>query len=638
MITASVAIGVFGAGAGLGTVIATRATPLEEQTMRLAAGTYLLDDQAGAWASQGPGGDQPLPLSGSDAGSTVTDGAKEPRVCLSATVDGRAVGAVAEGCTGLPVLASAGAALAPLRPGNPKSTPDAPPPRKSAEPRPSSSAKPPAKTSAPRDNGRPQGSAQPAPDPGRQGPAQPPPPVNNPQPAPPPAPTPTKKISGNITESENDNGSVIERPVEKKVDVVSPPTSGPGTGRTRAPGDTGPGRPRQTGDTGPGGPRPTDGGSRGTPQPPVTVQPPQPGGGTPRASQPGNPPRPPQPAGTPRATGGMRPSQPPVTARPPQPGDDASRPTRPVGTLRPAVPRSGAGPIVPSAGTGPADGPATTVTVKPTAPRRTAAPTPSPRPGDTRPTGPDSGPQPVPPAENGPSQPGGPDGAQSPDGTVLRPATPQTSDGAQNAADVLPVFKDPELMRRAYEALGLDKDMRYTDENGVWDLNIAPPGTPPCRDYTAEELRALDASQDGRGQSQDRAIPRDSCLWPAFIRWLYAEPAPGEVSNWTKFTGLPYRNLELVLMDPAQSPPAQRTPGDGAPGDGAPVRPGQNQPESQWGHEPARPGPGDDPARPDQGQPDPARTDSGGSAPDRTAPVQPGPGQVEPDPDPQTGP
>ncbi|MFC7646683.1 hypothetical protein ACFQX6_43610 [Streptosporangium lutulentum] len=52
VITASVAIGVFGAGAGLGTVIAIRSNPIEDQVIRLAAGTYHLDDRAGAWTSQ----------------------------------------------------------------------------------------------------------------------------------------------------------------------------------------------------------------------------------------------------------------------------------------------------------------------------------------------------------------------------------------------------------------------------------------------------------------------------------------------------------------------------------------------------------------------------------------------------------
>ncbi|GAA2844693.1 hypothetical protein GCM10010517_00920 [Streptosporangium fragile] len=664
VITASVAIGVFGAGAGLGTVIATRANPLEGQAVRLAAGTYLLDDQAGAWTSQvSPGGDQPLPLSGSDAGSTVSGAAKdlkEQRVCLSATIDGRALGAVADGCLGLPVLATAGAAAAlPQRPGNPKNTP--PPPQETSAPKggtgakPSSSAKAPAKTSAPRDNGT-SAPVQPAPDPGRQAPAQPPPVVNT-RVAQPPAPTPTEKISGNISESENDNGSVIERPVEKKVEVVTPSKAPTGTGRTKSPGGPGPDRPQPTDGTQPR-PRPTGDSGTGRPQPTGGTQPSQPGN-TARPSQPAVTPQPSQPGNTPRSTGGLRPPQYTVTAQPSRPGDDGPRPTRPTGTLRPALPGGTAGPIMPSGGarvstappaTRPTDDP--TSEVKPTVPPETGA----------RPSGPEVGVQQVPPADPGPSQPD----TQAPDGTVLRPPTPQLP-GGQNAEDVLPVFKDPELMRRAYEALGLDRDMRYTDENGVWDLNIAPPGTPPCRDYTAEELQTFNASQNGQGQAQaqgGRMIPRDSCLWPAFIRWLYAEPAPGEVSNWTKFTGLPYRNLELVLTEPARQ----------VPGETAPAQPG---PDPQ-GQNPAQPGPGDepagnqgqdpagdqgqdpagnrgqdpaenqgrDPAQPDQGRLSPAQPGPGQDAPAqpgpgelppaRTAPAQPGPGQIEPDP--YTGP
>jgi hypothetical protein len=114
--------------------------------------------------------------------------------------------------------------------------------------------------------------------------------------------------------------------------------------------------------------------------------------------------------------------------------------------------------------------------------------------------------------------------------------------------DALPVLQDPELLQRASQALGLDEGMSYTDENGVWDLNIAPPGTPPCRDYSRSELSR-------------RGIPRDSCALPAFVRWLYADPAPGEVSNWTKFTGLPERNLELVVTNPSAQPTSAGAPG-----------------------------------------------------------------------------
>ncbi|MDF5759320.1 hypothetical protein [Spongiactinospora sp. TRM90649] len=111
----------------------------------------------------------------------------------------------------------------------------------------------------------------------------------------------------------------------------------------------------------------------------------------------------------------------------------------------------------------------------------------------------------------------------------------------QFESDDLPVLQDPALMRRAYDALGLDGSMKYTDENGVWDLTVAPPGTPECRDYSERET----------------PIPHDSCRLPAFVRWLLVEPEGGEVSNWTKFTGLQERDLTVVVQDPPdEAPPA----------------------------------------------------------------------------------
>ncbi|MFF5247016.1 hypothetical protein ACFY3V_22215 [Streptosporangium sp. NPDC000095] len=593
VITASVAIGVFGAGAGLGTVIAIRPDPGEGQVMRLAAGTYLLDDQAGAWsAGAAPGGDQPLPLSGADAGSTIAKGTKrasaagDQRVCLTTTTDGRAVGGTAEGCVALPVLGVAAAAAAPLqRPGNPKSTPAPPAAPKattSTKPTTPKKADPPAKPDpAP---------VQPAPNPGpAQPPAQPPPaqvnnqPVNPPAP---PAPTPTKKISGNISESQNESGSVIEpRPVEQ-VEVVSPPKPAPESGATRSSAPTLSAQPRPSG--GNGQQPPADNGNR-QPQP-------QPTGGNGQQPPADNGNRQPQPQPTgrngqqppdgkwqqspdrngqrpgegnrqqqPQPTGGLKPPQAQPTggngqqqprpigdARNPQPGDNARNP-RPTGTLRPAI-RSGTGrPIVPSG-----EGPVSTASPETRPTGDAGTPSVAPRDGDrTRSQAPDPS-RKLPSA--GPSQPQpslGPaeNASQGPDGTVLMPATPQLPGGGPDGGVSLPIFENPELMRRAHEALGLDRGMRYTDENGVWDLNIAPPGTPPCRDYTAEELRALSATQGpDQAQGGQATIPRDSCLWPAFIRWLYAEPAPGQISNWTKFTGLPQRNLELVVTDPPPVP------------------------------------------------------------------------------------
>jgi hypothetical protein len=262
---------------------------------------------------------------------------------------------------------------------------------------------------------------------------------------------------------------------------------------------------------------------------------------------------------------------------------------------------------------------------------------------------------------------------QAPDGTVLPPAPQPLPDvGAPESDTQLPVFRDPELLRQAREALGLDKGMRYTDENGVWDLNIAPPGTPPCRNYSLEELQALSASPSGSstaqaepGTADSPTIPRDSCLWPAFIRWLYAEPTPGQVSNWTKVTGLLKRNLELVLTNPAPVPSAQT---------GRSVQPSRQLDQPDSGQidsgqidqpnvvQPDQPGQIDqpNPAQPDSGQADqpnvvqpdqPGRFDQPDSnrygrsdqprrsgQPGRLDSVRPGPGQIEPDPDEYTGP
>ncbi|GAA3305721.1 hypothetical protein [Nonomuraea dietziae] len=74
-------------------------------------------------------------------------------------------------------------------------------------------------------------------------------------------------------------------------------------------------------------------------------------------------------------------------------------------------------------------------------------------------------------------------GPRAPQGTTLRPATAE--------GESLPIFQDPELMRRAEEALGLDGTRTYTDANGEWDLTIAPPGTPECRDYSKQQLQAM---------------------------------------------------------------------------------------------------------------------------------------------------
>ncbi|WP_433247773.1 hypothetical protein ACQPYK_47620 [Streptosporangium sp. CA-135522] len=566
IITASVAIGVFGAGAGLGTVIAARSQPVEGQVLRLAAGTYRLDEDARVWKSGGSAaGDPAVPLSGADEGSTITKNrSKDTRVCLTTTADGHAVGGGGEGCVALPVLAAAAAALAPLqRPGNPRSTAEAPPKKASSAPEPKSS-----KAVQPVANPRRNPPAQPPPAPVHTAAAQPP--AKPAHPAAPPPPAPTKKIAGDISES----GSLVDYPAKqaKQVEVKGPekePTTKP-------------------------------------------IQP----SATPK----------PIASGEPAPSGTARPAEPTATPRPPRghgrhhrPGTPTARPHRPGQPSDPARPSPSARQNRPS--TGPS--PDTRQLPTPT-PDTGQLPTPTP---DTRrlPTpDPDTGqlPTPTPDTAQNPSQ--------APDGTVLQPATPPLPDG--QAGDSLPIFRDPELLRRAQEALGLDKNMRYTDENGVWDLNIAPPGTPPCRNYSADELPKQEP------QSGSPAIPLDSCQWPAFIRWLYADPAPGQVSNWTKFTGLPERNLELVVTNPSTLPPAQTGPGQVEPDRGNPPGTGRSPERQAVQPDSGQSGPGQV-VQPDSGriQPEQAvQPDSRQGHQDRA--VQPDTGQIEPDEAGYTGP
>ncbi|MEV7008456.1 hypothetical protein [Streptosporangium sp. NPDC051022] len=577
VITASIAIGVFGAGAGLGTVIAARSgQPAQEQVIRLAAGTYHLDAGAQAWTAGKVGdGNAPLPLSGANGGGAIGNkgagqGSTGAKVCLTATADGRAVSGGGGGCLALPVLASA---IAPLqRPGNPRGTAT-----KDPVPQPNSTAavEPVKNTSSQKSNGNSGsngngggggggggGGTQKAPNPA---PVQPPTTTTTRKTAPDPAPT--KKVSGNISDSGSqiDKGPAVlaEKP---KVDVGVPA-------------------------------QPKDTGGQGTKQS--------------------------APSGT------LKPAVPTSTAKPTEPSETA-KPTTPRATPKPS---------------GTARRPVPTATPRSPgrhrSPQRNAAPTPH------------STLNPAPPTAD-PTLPT-PDRRQPADGTVLRPADPPTQNGTlPEGADSLPVFKDPALLRRAQEALGLDKNMRYTDENGVWDLNIAPPGTPPCRDYSTDELRELGSTE------QNPIIPRDSCLWPAFVRWLYAEPAPGEVSNWTKFTGLPERNLDFVVTDPA---PAQPNPADqpGQPGQsGQPDRsgrsgPAQSVPPARSGDlAPAVPTPYDQEPPVRYGGSDPAQSTRSNqsdrpsgdlppaqpSRPDRrgSGHINPGPGQIEPEQDGYRGP
>ncbi|MEU9832224.1 hypothetical protein AB0D67_11880 [Streptosporangium sp. NPDC048047] len=589
VVTASVAIGVFGAGAGLGAVIAARSNSADSPEaggMRLVAGTYRLDDRVGAWTALGASGAGRLSGSGQAARGAATGSTK---VCLAATTDGHAIAGGASGCVALPAVAGAVGAL--LRPGNPRNTPAAPP-KENAAPKASEKTKtqpvanPPA---APRAQQQDAAPVQQPPANTRQ--VAPPPPAPAPK-APAPKPAPTEKVGRDLSE----NGSRIQQQqqpaAEQKQEVVAPPPPPPSP-RNDARPSNGPGAQSSNGpatrpSNGPDAARPSDG-SR-TPPPSAYPRSPRKGdhdhrtrsphdGYSVRTAQPtpddrsrwnrrhGRPSADPRvkawPSGDPR-TASQPPSaprtetQPPadrrMATRPPADPRTAARPSdapigaRPTGILTPAAPNSTMKPLVPSGPSAPAN-PAP----QPTSSAR-ITPVPLPSPQDRLPSA--DGTQ-LPPADQNAFPPTGqdaqPPAEQSPaDRSAPRAETPDLS--------TLPIFRDPELMRRAQEALGLDKNMRYTDENGVWDLNIAPPGTPECRNYSEDELADLGASQGGF------SVPRDSCAWPAFIRWLYADPAPGQVSNWTKFTGLSERNLELVVSDPSdvrQAPPAtgQAEPG-----------------------------------------------------------------------------
>ncbi|GAA3423965.1 hypothetical protein GCM10018953_11480 [Streptosporangium nondiastaticum] len=640
VITASVAIGVFGAGAGLGAVIATRsdsAGPSEAGGMRLVAGTYRLDDRIGAWTALGASGAGRLSGGGQAAQGAATGNTK---VCLAATTDGHAIAGGASGCVALPAVAGAVGAL--LRPGTPENAAkSAPPPKESSAPKASEKTKtqpvpnPPA---APRAQQQDAAPVQQPPANTRQVAAQPQAPA--PKAPPPPKPAPTEQVGRSLSE----NGSKIQQPAaEQKQEVIAPPPPPPSP-RNDARPSNGPGTPPSDGPaTRPSdGPatRPSDGpdvarpseGSR-TPPPSAYPRSPRKGdhdhrGRSPRdgysirTAQPspndrsrwnrrsGRPSADPRvkawPSGNPR-TASQPPSAPRVETQPPadrrmatQPPADprtANRPsdapigTRPTGILTPAAPNSTMRPIVPAGPSTPAN-PApqpTSSARRPVDPRPSAriTPVPLPSPQDQLPPADDTQ---LPPVDQNALPPTGQDAVPPndrntdqnadrstdpnnvpPTGQDARPPADRfpadrsapRSDAPDPSASTLPIFRDPELMRRAQEALGLDKNMRYTDENGVWDLNIAPPGTPECRNYSEDELANLDTSRGGF------AVPRDSCAWPAFVRWLYADPAPGQVSNWTKFTGLSERNLELVVTDPSDVQPAQ--PGTGQ------VEPGQTE-------------------------------------------------------------
>ncbi|MEV2273286.1 hypothetical protein [Nonomuraea africana] len=554
VVTTALTIGVFGAGAGLGSVLHDRAAQPRTEVLRLAAGTYQLDGQA----TESSGALTARSLTGADGGSTVSGAAATPPLCLAATVDWMAVSATGEACASIPLLGTGTTAPPLLRPGNPaeRSTPSEKPqePRKSERPDPAprkSEAPPPTRMNEPR---------PPAP--------RPPERERDDSPAPRKSdPPPTKK-------SEPDRDRKPETGKEPESDRKQPDTPATafpkGTLRAvepnAAPIPNGPPmqpvrpRPADQGRSGQNGHDPT----RQTSSPPTASPPAQrspiqnppsqspPRRNPPDQSPPGRTVSPPDQVPTARPPGGN------PTVRPP---DDRQCLTGPDGSaLRPAV-RGGIAPgcedpvqtALPTARPTPLTSRSARPTVKPT-PSSTRAGTKVTAKPRTTPSQPSMPTSLRPAATDRPARSAGTAAATSapraPETTTLRPATAE--------GQSLPIFQDPELMRRAEEALGLDGTRTYTDANGEWDLTIAPPGTPECRDYSKQQLQAM-----GVSAASPANLPRDSCMWPAFIRWLYAEPADGEVSNWTKFTGLPDRNLQLVVVDPTRggAPSAETSPG-----------------------------------------------------------------------------
>ncbi|MFD1930031.1 hypothetical protein ACFSKW_00930 [Nonomuraea mangrovi] len=581
VVTTALTIGVFGAGAGLGTFLHDRDPQPRAEVLRLAAGTYQLDERVAESSSEAL---TARSLTGADEGSTLSGGLGGPPLCLSATVDWLAVQGAGEACASIPLLGKGTTSPPLLRPGNPaeRSTPSQQPqePKKSDRPDPApkrSDPPEPTRMNEPRTTARP-----PAP--------QPPARDRDDSPAPRRSDPPATRKSEPEGDRKTENDSRKE--AEKKADT--PATALPkGTLRAVEPNaqrvPSGP--PLQ-----PVRPRPAD--QNRPDQNPPNQNPP---GQTPPSRDPNGQNRP----GQPRQNPTVNPPDQVPTARQPVPRVPTTVPTtRPTArpttgpTTRPTTaPTTGPttrqpAPRVPTAQppgrdtddrqclvTGPggrALRPAVAGGIAPGCedPAQTALPTarPAPPTGRSAPPTVKSSPKATAKATGKPSQPSMPtslrpavtpnrptrvpatvaatSGPRVPDGTTLRPATPE--------GESLPIFQDPALMRRAEEALGLDGTRTYTDANGEWDLTIAPPGTPECRDYSKQQLQAMGVSAGSPAN-----LPRDSCLWPAFIRWLYADPAPGEVSNWTKFTGLPDRNLQLVVVDPNRggAPAAETAPG-----------------------------------------------------------------------------
>ncbi|WP_066940637.1 hypothetical protein [Microtetraspora fusca] len=620
VITASVAIGVFGAGTAVGTVLATNSHPTDLSAARLTAGTYRLDDGADAWttlASAGAG--QATSLTGTDGGSTITTGSGKQRICLGTTTDGHAVDAAAQGCASLPVLAASQFAAL-RRPANPnttgtpeptsapksepkstpkdtKSTPKANTGDAGAAPRPTAKAagKPPVVTApatrAPVPTKAPAATVPPAttktigatasPAPAQSfttvtatpvattsaAPAVTPSPVQAKAAATSPStvPSPAAGQWGKVIGTTQDGAKLVERsdgsraifgPDNKLIRVMP----GPWATGVKVLQDGNWLMLRPNGDrmiVSPAGLELAPQQNTAPPTPPTAGA-----GGTGTGTGTGTA------GGT--ATGGTGAGGTTTTGGTGTTGTSGTGGTGGAGT----------GDATGGTGTGAAGGAAggsdiTTGTRTGSAGDRTGHRT---RHGsghgdgehrrhrsqqggseDRSVTG--SGTEGVSGTDGRPDG-GAADGtgtgtdASAGVGTGTGLGTGTGSGGAADGGsayapgmeDALPVLQDPELLQRASQALGLDDGMSYTDENGVWDLNIAPPGTPPCRDYSRSELSR-------------RGIPRDSCALPAFVRWLYADPAPGEVSNWTKFTGLPERNLELVVTNPSAQPAPAGEPG-----------------------------------------------------------------------------
>ncbi len=622
VITASVAIGVFGAGTAVGTVIATGSQPADLNTARLIAGTYRLDDGADAWtslASDGTGG--PSSLSGADAGSTITAGSGKQRVCLATTTDGRAVNAAADGCTSLPVLAASQFAAL-RRPANPKVT-GTPEPKSTPESKPKSTPKETAKKTGTSSAPRPTAKAATKPPVVTAAPTRAPAATTAP-------PVTTKTIGATAAPSPTQGFVTVTATPVATASAAPVVTSSAAKGSNDSKGSSG--------TNGSNGTKVTNGTASGSPAPSPAAQWGKVIGTTQNGTRlveradgsraifgPDNKLIRVMPG--PWATGVkvlpdgnwllLRPNGDRMIVSPagqelapqqntatPTPSPAAAAGTG-TGTAG-AAGATGNGTTGTTGGTGTGSGGATGGTTGTTGGTTgttgaggttgtTDTTTGSTITGgggtstgtdhgdrhrtrhggehragrDTRQGGAEGG------AYTGTAT-GGSDGstaggaaetvggaadgtaagAVSGDGTGAGAGTGTGTEAAGDGGTVsvpgadgsLPVLQDPALLQQASEALGLDQGRSYTDENGVWDLNIAPPGTPACRDYSSSELSR-------------RGIPRDSCALPAFVRWLYADPAPGQVSNWTKFTGLPERNLELVVMSPSAMPSPAGEPG-----------------------------------------------------------------------------